>query len=83
MKEVVKIFTVIVLNILLYVGLFIGLNENKKADERKYQAIVKAFEQVESGFQYQKQLIDEQNKVIEQYKRDCENITSKVINGEW
>ena len=63
--------------------MWIGVNENKKKDDARYQAIVKAFEEVNEGFRYQQELISEQNKLIEQYKRDCENITSKVINKEW
>ena len=83
MKTVLKVTIFFVLNILLYVGMWIGVNENKKKDDARYQAIVKAFEEVNEGFRYQQELISEQNKLIEQYKRDCENITSKVINKEW
>ena len=53
------------------------MNEDLKLElNQKYEVIVKAFEDVETGFIHQELKIKE-------YKRDCENITSKVINGEW
>ena len=82
MKEVrmwIVLFFSIMLNIftLVYCTELKRMNEKTNLDlNRKYELILNAFEDINDGFAYQ-------NKLIEQYKRDCENITGKVINGEW
>ena len=82
MKEI-RLWIVIFFNLFLTVCTLVYSCELKRMNEKleeklnyKYELILNAFGQVNDGFAYQGEL-------IKQYKRDCENITSKVINEEW